>query len=120
MSYTITLDSILNNSNVVALKEKEDKELAQIFLNPNKPHVIQPLYQWLSTGSTSQYVFNTFLATVPSTCYDGVQRDFPDYFQYLTNNKFSDVQSTMSVKFSTFNLSYISTLSSISVCVNPT
>jgi hypothetical protein len=119
MSYTITLDSLLNNSNVIAEKEKKDKQLAQIFLNPNKSQVMQPLYQWLSTGSTSQYVFNTFETVVPSTCADGVVRDFPTYFQYLTSNEYTDVQSTMSVKFSTFNLSYISTISSISMCVNP-
>ena len=119
MPYTITLDSLMNNSNAIATKESRDKIQAQIFLNPNKSQIIQPLYQWLSTGS-DLHTFNTFEATVPSTCSDGVQRDFPDYFQYLTSNTFADVQSTMSVKFSTFNLSYISTLSSISVCVNPT
>jgi hypothetical protein len=117
MPYTITLDSLMNNSNAIATKESRDKIQAQIFLNPNKSQIIQPLYQWLSTGS-DLHAFNTFETPVPSTCSDGVQRDFPDYFQYLTSNTFADVQSTMSAKFSTFNLSYISTLSSISVCVS--
>jgi len=118
MPYTITLDSLMNNSNAIATKESRDKIQAQIFLNPNKSQVMEPLYQWLSTGSTNEYVFNTFEATVPSTCSDGVQRNFPAYFQYLTSNTFVDVASTMSAKFSTFNLSYVSTISSISVCVS--
>ena len=119
MSYTITLNDLVNNSNVVAVKESADKLTAQIFLNPSRNEVLKPLHQWISSGSHENYPIHTLKLGLPSTCSDSIQRNFPEYFTFLTNYNYQHVESTMTVKFSTFNLSYLSTISSFSVCVNP-
>ena len=119
MSYTITLNDLVNNSNVVAVKESGDRASARLFLNPSRDEVLKPLHQWISSGSHENYPIHTLQLALPSTCSDSVQRNFPEYFTFLTNHSFQHVESTMTVKFSTFNLSYLSTISSFSVCVNP-
>ena len=119
MSYTITLNDLVNNSNVVAVKESADKDAARLFLNPSRDEVLKPLHQWISSGSIENYPIHTLQLALPSTCSDSIQRNFTEYFTYLTNYSYEQIESTMTVKLSTFNLTYLSTISSFSVCVNP-
>jgi hypothetical protein len=119
MSYTITLNDLVNNSNVVAVKESSDKDAARLFLNPSRDGVLKPLHQWISSGYIENYPIHTLQLAIPSTCSDSVQRNFPEYFTFLTNYSYEQIESTMTVKLSTFNLTYLSTISSFSVCVNP-
>lgn len=102
----IALDDLLNDVQVLIVKESEDKALLETIGNLTTFQVRPKLVEWALSGFKAGYEIHSVIVTPPQVCVDGVVRDIRQYIIYLIGKSLDDYIDTLNPKFISMNIDY--------------
>ncbi len=96
----VTLDDILNASQVVAQKEVADKDRLDAIGGISVETLRTVLIQWGALGFPNAYLIREVVIAPPIVCSDGVRRPLEDYIQFCSGKTLAEHTAVLQAKVS--------------------
>lgn len=102
----ISLDDLKAGADARNAKETADKSALKAMFDTTQNGLVEKLHVWAGLGFPLGYAVLSVTVTPPTTCLDGVVRNFPDYVTYLLGHGIEEDLAGLQAQVSGFTLGW--------------
>jgi hypothetical protein len=115
---TLSIEDILNESEIVRQKELVDKAALESIWNISIPSLRTLLMNWAASGFPNAMSIHEIQIQAPAICSDGVSRSLGDYIQYCSGKSIQEHISLLQAKLTDIVVAFSYTGASIRIVVS--
>lgn len=116
----ISIDELLQSSEVLVKKENDDKALLESIGKMSKAVLKEKLLSWALLNFPNAYELMPITIQPPSKCSDGVTRNLTDYIQFCSGKTIQEHVAVLQEKVTGMTISFANMGSHIAVVVTKT
>jgi hypothetical protein len=113
----ITLDALKESVQARTAKEDVDRAALRGLFDTTQNGLVEKLHVWAGLGFPLGYAVLSVTVTPPTTCLDGVVRNFPDYVTYLLGHGIEEDLAGLQAQVSGFTLGWSMPVGQVQVVI---